>query len=58
MNFGSKQLYQQQNMHECVHPTTWNNVLVQFLALTTPKNNERHYSPMNGQRQVRDLHDV
>lgn len=58
IDFGSKQFYQQQNRHECVHPATGYNVLVQFLALTTPKNNETPDCPSNGHRQLRDLHEA
>lgn len=44
------QSYQQQNRHECVDPAIRYNVLGQFLASTTLRNNEKHYYPMNGQK--------
>lgn len=48
------QSYQQQNRHEYADPAIGYNVLVQFLASTTPRNNEKHYYPMNGQKLKRD----
>lgn len=47
------QSYQQQNKHEYVDPAIRYNVLVQFLASTTPRNNEKRYYPMNDQKLKR-----
>lgn len=47
------QSYQQQNKHEYVDPAIGYNVLVQFLASTTPRNNEKRYYPMNDQKLKR-----
>lgn len=44
------QSYQQQNRHEYVDPAIRYNVLGQFPASATLRNNEKHYYPMNGQK--------
>lgn len=58
MNSDAHQAYQQQNRHECVHPTTGHNVLVQSPALTTPKSNGTHNYPANGQTLLTGPHEV
>lgn len=54
----TSQSYQQQNRHEYVDPATGYSALVQSLALTTPRNNEKHDYPKNGQKLKRGHHEV